>query len=83
MDRSIASILVLSTLLLAVSCISTPARALDGPCQRVFDAMSKTVTTPTHVYTTETAAFSASGKPTTNESVYAGGAIYTTVNGQR
>ncbi len=83
MDRSIASMFItLSTLLLTVSFTSTTAQAVDGTCQQVFDAMSKMVTTPTHVYTTEASAFRAGGKPTTNETIYADGAIYTNVNGQ-
>ena len=83
MFRSIASrSLTHCALLFAVWFAATSANALDGTCQQVFDAMSKMVTMPTHVYTTEASAFRAGGKPTTNETIYAGGAIYTNVNGQ-
>ena len=80
MYRSMASMLfVLATLLMAVSLLSPPAQAADSACQAVSDVGRKVLTTPTHIYTTRTAAFSG-GKPTTSESIYAGGAIYVKVN---
>jgi len=80
MHRSMAPMLfVLATLLMAVSFLSPPAQAADGACQVVSDIGRKVLTTPTHIYTTRTAAFSG-GKPTTSESIYAGGAIYVKVN---
>lgn len=83
MYRSIAFILLgHSALLVAGLLISNPAWALDSSCQALFEAMTKMVTTPTHVYTTETAAFRSDGRPTTNETIYAGGAIYAKVNGK-
>ncbi len=85
MDRSILSMpRALSLLLLMASFISTPtpARALEGACKPVSDAMSMMAVTPTHVYTTETAAFRADGKPTTSEAIYISGAVYVKVNGK-
>ncbi len=38
--------------------------------------MDKLAVTPTHIYSTETAAFRASGKPMNSEMIYSGGAIY-------
>jgi hypothetical protein len=82
MHRSISIFLALSTLLMTASPAATSAQGLNARCQPVLDAMSKMVVTPTHVYTTETAAFRADGKPTSNETIYAGGAIYVKVNGE-
>lgn len=70
------------SILLAVAFISTQARALEGACKPVFDAMRMMAATPTHVYTTETAAFRADGKPTTSEAIYVSGAVYVKVNGK-
>jgi len=82
MDRSIISMPRVLSMLLAVAFIPTPARALEGTCRLVFDAMRMMAATPTHVYTTETAAFRADGKPTTSEAIYIGGAVYVKVNGK-
>jgi hypothetical protein len=82
MYRSIASMsLTHCALLFAVSFTATNGKALDGTCQLVSEVGRKVLTTPTHIYTTRTAAFQAGGKPTTSESIYAGGAIFTNVNG--
>jgi len=67
-------------LLFAVMLAATDAKAIDGACQAVSDVGRKVFTTPTHIYTTRTAAFQAGGKPTTSESIYAGGAIYVKVS---
>ncbi len=67
--------------LLLAMCNSAPARAADNGCKTVFDAMSKVLVTPTHIYNTETAAFR-KNKPTTNELIYFGGAIYVMVGGK-
>jgi len=69
-------------LLFAVSFLSPPAQAADSACQAVSDVGRKVLTTPTHIYTTRTAAFRSGGKPTTSETIYAGGAIFTNVNGR-
>jgi len=80
MHRSMASTLfVLATLLTAVSFVSLPAQGADGACQAVSDVGRKVLTTPTHIYTTRTAAFLFGGKPSTSETIYAGGAIYVRV----
>jgi hypothetical protein len=51
-------------------------------CQIVIDAMTKVVTTPSHLYTTMTGS-STGGKPHITEIIYTGGASYvnTGVNG--
>jgi len=67
--------------LLLAMCNSAPARAADNGCKTVFDAMSKVLVTPTHIYNTETAAFR-KNKPMTNEGIYFGGAIYVLVGGK-
>jgi hypothetical protein len=74
MNRLLSAILVA----LLGSFLSTPARATDASCQPVFDAGSKVLTVPTHVYTTMTADF-LRGKPRISESIYANGAIYVNV----
>ncbi len=71
---------LLFALLLAVS-IALPVRAQVPPaCRPVIDAIMKQIGTPTHMYMTETAAFRG-GKPTSSESIYAGGAIYIQIHG--
>ena len=51
---------------------ATTPLAAQGTCQPVFDAMTKVVNTPSHLYNTSNDA----GKTRTMESIYAGGAIY-------
>lgn len=81
MYRSIASMfLTHCALLFAVTLAATDANAMDGACQSVSDVGRKVLTTPTHIYTTTTAAFRPGGEPTTAETIYAGGAIYVKVN---
>jgi hypothetical protein len=58
------------------------ACAADSDCQPEFEALSKLATTPTHSYTTQTAASRAGGKPVNSEAIYAGGVIYFKVNGK-
>lgn len=81
-DRSIISIPRVLSIVLGLALVSAPARALEGACKPVFDAMGLMAATPTHVYTTETAAFHAGGKPTSGEAIYVGGAVYVKVNGK-
>ena len=75
MHRSIRSIVTAPILLFTASLLSMPARASDA-CQPVFDALNKLAVTPSRIYSTETAAYRAFGKPTDSETIYAGGAIY-------
>jgi hypothetical protein len=82
MDRSVISKPRVLSILLGLALVSTPARALESACKPVFDAMGMMVTTPTHIYTTETAAFHAGGKPTSSEAIYIGDAVYVKVNGR-
>jgi len=55
------------------------AHAAD-PCQPVFDALTKVVTTPNHGYSTQTGAF-VRGKPRSGETIYVQGARYVRVDG--
>jgi hypothetical protein len=80
-NGSITTALAAAPLLLLTVSISVPARAADNGCKPVFDAMSKVLVTPTHLYNTETAAFR-KNKPTTGEGIYFGGAIYVLVGGK-
>lgn len=56
------------------------AMAADS-CQPVFDALSKVLVTPSHVFSTDGAGPRAGAKPE-SESIYFGGAIYLKVNGK-
>lgn len=67
-------------LLIAASMASHYAMAADS-CQPVFDAMSKVLMTPSHVFSTEGAGTRAAAKPQ-SESIYFGGAIYVKLNGK-
>ena len=60
--------------------LSPLAQAADSACQALADVGRKVLTTPTHIYTTRTNAFRSGGKPTTSETIYAGGAIYVRLN---
>jgi hypothetical protein len=81
MHRSMASMLfVLAILLMVASFLSPLAQAADSACQAVADVGRKVLTTPTHIYITRTNAFRSGGKPTTSETIYAGGAIYVRVS---
>ena len=57
------------------------AHAADS-CQPVFDALTKVVTTPSHSYTTHTAAAVNGGKPRSSETIDAEGKVYMRVNGK-
>src|SRR5579862_4991363 len=63
------------------SMLVAPALALDPHCQPVIDASAKMLTTPTHITSTTTAAYTG-GKPRNTESIYAGNAIYVNVEGK-
>ena len=59
----------------ALLSLATTPIAAQGSCQPVFDAMTKVINTPSHVYNTANDA----GKTRTMETIYAGGAIYVKV----
>jgi hypothetical protein len=63
-----------------MACLSSvPAFAADTSCQAVFDAMSKVLTMPAHMYTTEPS-LRPGDKARNGELIYFGGAIYVKVN---
>jgi hypothetical protein len=66
-------------LLIAASMASHYAVAADS-CQPVFDAMSKVLVTPSHVFSTEGAGTRAGAKSRNSELIYFGGAIYLKLN---
>lgn len=72
----------LIALLLSATAAGQPARgAVDAACKPVLDAILKQITTPTHLYATETATFHG-GKPETQELIYASDAVYVQIKGQ-
>jgi hypothetical protein len=84
MHRPTIATLFVFVVIASIPSVSTPARAADS-CQVVFDALTKVVTTPSHSYTTHTAAFLKGGKPQSSETIYADGAdgkVYIRVNGK-
>ncbi|MBZ5688058.1 MAG: hypothetical protein LAP86_23840 [Acidobacteriia bacterium] len=72
-------VFTVSVLSLLVMGQAAPARAADS-CQPVFDALQKLVTTPSHSYTTSTAA--KGGSPRTAETIMVRGQKYIRVNGK-
>ena len=77
MIRNRWSTLVLLAPLLAIGFVAS-THAADS-CQPVFDAMSKVLVTPSHVFSTQGAGTRAGAKPQ-SESIYFGGAIYVKLN---
>ncbi len=68
--------------LLLSAAAGQPARgAVDAACKPALDAILKQISTPTHIYATESSSRHG-GKPQTHESIYANGAIYVQVRGQ-
>ncbi len=62
--------------------LTGPTRlAAQDPCQPTYDAMSKVMSTPTHIYTTMTGVRNNAGKHTV-EIIYVGGATYVNVGGK-
>jgi hypothetical protein len=62
--------------------LTGPARlAAQDPCQPTYDAMSKAMSTPTHIYMTMTGVPNSADKHTT-EVIYIGGATYVNVGGK-
>lgn len=81
MNRSSnATLLIVAAMDLAISVCST-ARAADS-CQPVFDALTKSVTTPSHSYTTSTSAAANGGRATEAETIFANGQKYIRVRGK-
>src|SRR5690348_7161515 len=72
-------IFTISVLSLLVTAQVVTARAADS-CQQVFDALQKLVTTPSHSYTTSTAA--RGGTPRTAETIMVQNKKYIRVNGK-
>jgi hypothetical protein len=68
-------------LLAAALCWSAPASA-QSSCQPVFDALTKIVTTPSHGYSSTTAAFRDHGRPRESENIYVDGKVFIRVKGQ-
>lgn len=64
---------------LGAICLTTSAHGAD-PCQPVFDALMKVATTPSHSYTTSTAANG--GMPTEAETIFANGQKYIRARGK-
>lgn len=81
MYRALLLTLVGFALLTTIPDGSSHAYAAES-CQSVYDALTKVVTTPSHSYTTHTAAFPKGGKPRSSETIYAGGKVYIRVNGK-
>ena len=51
-------------------------------CQTVFEAMTKVVTVPHHIYTTMSGSMQPGGKSSNTEQIYAGGVIYVMMQGK-
>ncbi len=68
--------------LFAVSLSWSAAANAQSSCQPVFDALTKLVTTPSHGYTTSTAAFQDHGQPRESENIYVDGKVFIRVKGQ-
>lgn len=64
---------------LMMSVLPSSAHAADS-CQPVFDAMSKVLVTPSHIFSTEGAGTRPGAKPRNSELIYLGGAIYDKLN---
>ena len=72
-------VFALSVLSLLVMGQAVPTQAADS-CQPVFDALNKVATTPSHSYTTSTAANG--GKPMQAETIFANGQKYIRARGK-
>src|SRR5713226_7367633 len=55
--------------------------AAQGNCQPLFDALTKVIKTPTHIYVTANGAPDSAGKPRTYETIYATGSVYMKMKG--
>jgi hypothetical protein len=65
-----------------LSLVGAPRLAAEDNCQPTYDAMSKVMTTPTHIYVTMTAVPNKGDKPITTETIYAAGSSYVKVSGK-
>jgi hypothetical protein len=72
---------VMSGLAASATAASAPAAVGDASCRTLADAVVRQITTPTHLYMTEVAAFKG-GKERRSETIYAGGAIYVRLDGK-
>ena len=70
----------LYSLIVAIA-FAAPAFAADPACKYVADANAKIYTVPTHVYMTQTAAFTG-GKPRSSEIIYLKNKSYVQVSGK-
>jgi outer membrane lipoprotein-sorting protein len=68
----------ISTLLLILASLAAPYVAAADSCQLPFDALTKTVTTPSHSY----ANYTTNGKQTTTEIIYTQGKTFMRANGK-
>jgi hypothetical protein len=82
MFRAVGFFSMTFVVLLAVCMASVPAFASDSICQPVFDAMSKVLTTPAHIYTAEPSSSRPGNTPGSGELIYFGGAIYVKASGK-
>jgi hypothetical protein len=80
MSRTTRFLSTANVALLAAGLSSAAAFASDSGCEPEFEALSKMATTPTHSFTTRTAALRGGSKPLTSEEIQAGGSIYFKVN---
>ena len=60
----------------------TTRLAAQDNCQPLYDAMSKVMTTPTHIFTTSNTAPNSGGKPRTIETICVAGSTYVNFNGK-
>jgi hypothetical protein len=65
-----------------LSLIGASRLAAQDNCQPTYDAMSKAMSTPTHIYVTMTAVPNKGDKPITTETIYAAGSVYVRVSGK-
>ena len=63
------------------SIVPAGMQAANPACQPVLDAMTKIYSTPVHIYSTETAAYTG-GKTRSSEIIYLNHATYVQVNGK-
>src|SRR5271154_4191248 len=82
MFRAVGFFSMTFVVLLAVCMASVPAFASDSICQPVFDAMSKVLTTPAHIYTAEPSSSRPGNTTGSGELIYFGGAIYVKASGE-
>jgi len=67
--------------LFAAMCAAIPSPAANPACQAIRDAAQRTYDTPTHIYMSETSAFTG-GKPRNTEMIYINNMSYILVDGK-